>query len=241
MKLSSTMPLVIASIAFALSSSPASAQGIPVYDSSNYLQALSTVSNTLKMVQQGETAIATANTQLQSLQKLTNVNSVATSLIDSSVRNILPTTSMDATTLLSGDLTKLGTLGTQASQIQSRYTISASASTSTDAAYNQALKDATGSAATTAALGANTLAITQTRMQGLDQLRTQLDSAKDPKDVMDLQARIGVEQAQLQNDQLKLQAIQMAQAGQSQLAISTAETSAARNASNFYDTNTLRK
>jgi type IV secretion system protein VirB5 len=75
-------------------------------------------------------------------------------------------------------------------------------------------------------------------MQGLDQLRTQLDSAKDPKDVMDLQARIGVEQAQLQNDQLKLQAIQMAQAGQNQLAISTAETSAARNASDFYDTNT---
>lgn len=103
------------------------------------------------------------------------------------------------------------------------------------------MKDATGSAATTAALGANTLSITQTRMQGLDQLRTQLDSAKDPKDVMDLQARIGVEQAQLQNDQLKLQAIQMAQAGQNQLAISTAETSAERNASNFYDTNTLRK
>jgi type IV secretion system protein VirB5 len=42
------------------------------------------------------------------------------------VRNILPTTTMDATTLLSGDLTKLGALGTQASQIQSRYTISAS-------------------------------------------------------------------------------------------------------------------
>jgi type IV secretion system protein VirB5 len=76
------MSLVIAPIAFALPSPPASAQGIPVYDSSNYLQALSTVSNTLKMVQQGETAIATANTQLQSLQKLTNVNSVATSLID---------------------------------------------------------------------------------------------------------------------------------------------------------------
>jgi type IV secretion system protein VirB5 len=55
-------------------------------------------------------------------------------------------------------------------------------------------------------------------MQGLDQLRTQLDSAKDPKDVMDLQARIGVEQAQLQNDQIKLQAMQMAQSGQNQLA-----------------------
>jgi hypothetical protein len=81
MKVAPVMSLVIAPIAFALPSPPASAQGIPVYDSSNYLQALSTVSNTLKMVQQGETAIATANTQLQSLQKLTNVNSVATSLI----------------------------------------------------------------------------------------------------------------------------------------------------------------
>jgi type IV secretion system protein VirB5 len=84
---------------------------------------------------------------------------------------------------------------------------------SPDAAYNQALKDATGSAATTAALGTNTLAISQTRMQGLRPTPHPARQRKDPKDVMDLQARIGVEQAQLQNDQLKLQAIQMAQAG----------------------------
>lgn len=228
-------------IALTVTASPAAAQGIPVYDASGYLQALATVSNTVKMIEQGATQITTMSNQLQSLQKLTNVNSIATGLIDSTVRNILPTTTIDATTLLAGDLSKLGSLGTQASQIQSRYTISASSSYSADAAYNQALKDITGSAATTAALGQNTLSITQTRMQGLEQLRTQLSSAKDPKDVMDLQARIGVEQAQLQNDQIKLQAIQMAQSGQTQLAISTAETSAARNASSFYDANTLRK
>lgn len=233
--------MVALPIALTVNASPATAQGIPVYDASGYLQALATVSNTVKMIEQGATQITTMSNQLQSLQKLTNVNSIATGLIDSTVRNILPTTAIDATTLLAGDLSRLGSLGSQASQIQARYTISASSSSSADAAYNQALRDITGTAATTAALGQNTLSITQTRMQGLEQLRTQLSSAKDPKDVMDLQARIGVEQAQLQNDQIKLQAIQMAQSGQTQLAISTAETSAARNASNFYDANTLRK
>ena len=179
--------------------------------------------------------------ELQSLQKLTNVNAVAANLTTPAVRNILPSTTIDASTLLSGDLTRLGTLGAQAAAIQSRYTITPSSSSSADAAYNQALKDATGSAATTAALGQNTLSIAQTRMQGLDQLRTQLDSAKDPKDVMDLQARIGVEQAQLQNDQIKLQAIQMAQAGQNQMALTAAVTTRARNASALYDDNIIRK
>jgi len=241
MKVTPITLMVALPIALTVTASPTAAQGIPVYDASGYLQALATVSNTVKLIEQGATQITTMSNQLQSLQKLTNVNSIATGLIDSSIRNILPTTAMDATTLLAGDLSKLGSLGTQASQIQARYTISASSSSSADAAYNQALRDITGTAATTAALGQNTLSITQTRMQGLEQLRTQLSSAKDPKDVMDLQARIGVEQAQLQNDQIKLQAIQMAQSGQTQLAISTAETSAARNASNFYDANTLRK
>ncbi len=238
----STITLFIAApIALAAATTPASAQGIPVFDSSSYVQALSTVSNTLKMVQQGEQQITTATNQLNSLQKLTNVNSIASNLFSPATRNILPTTTTDASTLFGGDLSKLGSLGTLASSIQSRYTIAPSSSSSADAAYNQALKDATGSAAATAALGENTLSVSQTRMQGLDQLRAQLDTAKDPKDVMDLNARIAVEQAQLQNDMLKVQAIQLAQAGQSNLAISAVETSTARNASDFYDANTLRK
>jgi type IV secretion system protein VirB5 len=233
--------LIAMPVALTVNASPATAQGIPVYDASGYLQALATVSNTVKMIEQGATQITTMSNQLQSLQKLTNVNSIATGLINSTVRNILPSNAITATTLLAGDLSRLGSLGTQASQIQSRYGISASSSSSADAAYNQALRDATGTAATYAALGENTLSITQTRMQGLDQLRTQLDSAKDPKDVMDLQARIGVEQAQLQNDQIKLQAMQMAQSGQNQLALTAAVTTRARNASALYDANIIRK
>ena len=228
-------PVVLAAFA-----SPASAQGIPVFDTSTYVQALAQVQNTMKMIQQGEQQISTATSQLTSLQKLTNVNSIAPQLLSPQVRNILPNTSIDASTLLSGDLTKIGSLGSLATSIQSKYALSPSGSDA-DAAYAQALKDSTGSSAATAAFGENTLSIAQTRMQGLDQLRSQLDTAKDPKDVMDLQARIAVEQAQLQNDTLKMQAIQMAQAGEGNLAITSAEMAQARNAANFYDANTIRK
>jgi type IV secretion system protein VirB5 len=232
---------VSAPVALTAFASPASAQGIPVFDSSSYLQALATVQHTATMIQQGEQQISTATSQLNSLQKLTNVNSIAPQLLQPQVRNILPNTTIDASTLLSGDLTKLGSLRSLASQIQSRYTIAPSSSSSADAAYAQALKDSTGQAATMAALGQNTLSVSQTRMQGLDQLREQLSSAKDPKDVMDLQARISVEQAQLQNDMLKMQAIQMAQAGQASLSLAATQTAAARDADASFANAILRK
>ena len=226
--------------ALAAFASPASAQGIPVFDTSTYVQALAQVQNTVKMIDQGKQQIQQAQDSFNSLSKLTNVNSIAPQLLNSQVRNLLPNTTIDVATLTRGDLTKLGSLSGLASNIQSRYALSASGS-SADAAYAQSLKDATGSAAATAALGENTLSVAQTRMQGLDQLREQLSVAKDPKDVMDLQARISVEQAQLQNDMLKMQAIQMAQAGEANLANSGAEAAAARNAAAFYDANTIRK
>ena len=229
MSLKHIIMFAAAPLALAATAAPASAQGIPVFDSTGYIQALATVQNTIKMIEQGEQQISTATNTLNSLQKLTNVNSIASSLFNSQTRNLLPNTTIDAQTLLGGDLTKIGSLGSLASSIQSRYTISSSGS------------DATGSAAATAAFGENTLNVTQQRMQLLDQLREQLSSAKDPKDVMDLNARISVEQAQLQNDMLKLQAIQTAQFGHANLAIATAQTSAARNAASFYDANTLRK
>ena len=240
MSLKHIIMVAAAPVALAAFASLASAQGIPVFDTSTYVQALAQVQNTVKMIDQGKQQIQQAQDSFNSLSKLTNVNSIAPQLLNSQVRNILPNTTIDASTLLSGDLSKVGSLGSLATSIQSRYALSSSGSDA-DAAYSQALKDSTGSAATMAALGENTLSITQTRMQGLDQLRAQLDRAKDPKDVMDLQARIAVEQAHLQNDMLKMQAIQMAQAGEANLAISAAETATARNASSFYDANILRK
>lgn len=241
MSLKRLIMFAAAPVALAAFASPAAAQGIPVFDSTSYLQALATVQHTATMIQQGEQQISTATSQLNSLQKLTNVNSIAPQLLNSQVRNILPSTTIDASTLLSGDLSKIGSLGTLASQIQSKYAMSPSSSSTADAAYAQALKDSTGQAATMAALGDNTLSLSQTRMQGLDQLRTQLDAAKDPKDVLDLQARISVEQAQLQNDMIKMQAIQMSQAGRASLSLAATQTAAARDADAAFDEAILRK
>lgn len=232
--------LAAAPIALAVIGSPAAAQGIPVFDSSSYLQALATVQNTTTMITKAEQQITTAENTLTSLQKLTDVNRIATTLLQSQIRNILPDTTIDAATLTGGDLTRIGSLGTLASNIQSRFAM-ASTGSDADAAYNQALRDSTGPAAATAAFGENTLSVAQARMQGLDQLRAQLDSARDPKDVMDLQARIAVEQAQLQNDAIKMQAIQMAQASEASMAASAAQVSAGRNESAFFQANTIRR
>lgn len=238
MRIKNIVLLGAAPLALGLAAAPAAAQGIPVFDSSTYLQTISSVTNTAKIIDQGVQQIETAQNQLNSLQKLTNNNSVASNLSNSSVRNIMPTTTMDAGTLFGGDLSRIGSLSSSASSIQSQYTLSGT--TSADAAYSQALKDATGSAAATAAFGENTLAVSQTRMAGLQTLQAKLDTATDPKDVMDLQARIAAEQAQLQNDQLKMQALQMAQAGRANLSISAAEAATAASAANFYEANTLR-
>lgn len=229
-----------APITLATFAAPAAAQGIPVFDTTTWAQTLATAQNTIKMIDQGKQQIQQAQQTFESLSKLTNINNIAPQLNSPQVRNILPNTTIDAQTLLRGDFSQLGALGGLASNIQSRYALSSSGSDA-DTAYSEALKNSTGSAATTAAIGENTLALTQTRMQGLEQLRQQLSYAKDPKDVMDLQARIAVEQAQLQNDMLKMQAIQMAQAGEGNLAASGAEAAAARNAAAFYNANTIRK
>lgn len=206
---------------------PASAQGIPTFDTSTYVQTLATVTNTTKMIEQGVQQIQQAEQTFNSLSKLTNINSVASILNDPNVRNVLPSQATDVATLLNGDTTKLGALGQLAQQFQQKYGLQQSTPpTSADSAYAAALKASTGTAATQMALGSNTLAIAQTRTQGLEQLRQQLDSAKDPKDVMDIQARIAVEEAHLQNDALKFQAIQMSQ--QAQDALSLAGARAAR-------------
>lgn len=112
MSLKRIIMVAAAPIALAAIASPASAQGIPVFDTSTYVQTLAQVQNTVKMIEQGEQQIQTATTTLNSLQKLTNVNSLATNLLNSQVRNILPNTTIDADTLLSGDLSKIGALGT---------------------------------------------------------------------------------------------------------------------------------
>jgi type IV secretion system protein VirB5 len=55
------------------------------------------------------------------------------------------------------------------------------------------------------------------RIDGIDQLRQQISSASDAKDIADLQARLQAETAFLQTDVLRMQGLQMVQQAERQI------------------------
>ncbi|MFD1960553.1 type IV secretion system protein [Novosphingobium panipatense] len=83
-------PLMAAGVLAAMAATPAAAQGIPVYDQSGFAQALATVKNTLSMIEQGKQQISEAQALFGSLNKVTDVNGIATSLSQDAVRRWLP-------------------------------------------------------------------------------------------------------------------------------------------------------
>ena len=166
---------------------PAVAQGIPVYDSSGYLQALATVKNTLSMIDQGKEQIAEAKQLYGSFNQVTDVNGIASSLSTDAMRHLLPREARGAS------------------------------------AYERASRDnllRNGDlAARDAAIAEAAYGVSAQRTAGLEELRTSLDTASDAKQVMDIQARVGVENAHIQNDALQLQALRMRQESQRRLRI----------------------
>src|SRR3546814_18714237 len=99
---------------------PAAAQGIPVYDSSGYLQALATVKNTLSMIEQGQEQIAEAKQLYGSFNQVTDVNGNAPSLSTDAMRHPLPTEARDPVRQLSSAKGNLGSIGTVPNPIRAR-------------------------------------------------------------------------------------------------------------------------
>lgn len=202
-------------------SMPAMAQGIPVYDSSTFLQTLSTVKNTLSMIEQGKEQISQATDLFNSVNKLTNVNEIASSLNTDAVRHLLPSEARDIQRLMSSDMADLGSLGSSASRIRSDNRVELPDLRADATAFERSNRDAISHngdmAARDAAIAEAAYGVTTQRTTGLEELRSSLDSASDAKDVMDIQARIGVENAHIQNDAVQLQALQMRQAAEARL------------------------
>lgn len=201
---------------------PASAQGIPVYDSSTFLQTLSTVKNTLSMIEQGKQQIAQATELYNSVNKLTNVNQIASSLNTDAVRHLLPSEARDIQRLMSSDMSGLGSLGSAAARIRSSNRVALPDLRPDATAFERSNRDSISQngerAARDAAIAEAAYGVTTQRTAGLEELRSSLDSASDAKEVMDIQARIGVENAHIQNDAVQLQALQMRQQAQQRIA-----------------------
>lgn len=200
---------------------PAFAQGIPVYDSSTFLQTLSTVKNTLAMIEQGKQQIAQATDMFNSVNKLTNVNQIASSLNTDAVRHLLPSEARDIQRLMSSDMAGLGSLGSSATRIRSNNRVELPDLRPGATAFERSGRDTLARngdmAARDAAIAEAAYGVTARRTAGLEELRSSLDSASDAKDVMDIQARVGVENAHIQNDAVQLQALQMRQAAEARL------------------------
>jgi type IV secretion system protein VirB5 len=200
---------------------PARAQGIPVYDSSGYLQALATVKNTLSMIEQGKEQIAEAQQLYGSFNQVTNVNGIASSLSTDAMRHLLPADARDIGRLMSSDNASLGSLGSAATRIREANSVALPELRPGATAYERSSRDALlrngNMAARDAAIAESAYGVSAQRTAGLEELRTSLDSASDAKQVMDIQARVGVENAHIQNDAVQLQALRMRQEAARQL------------------------
>ena len=187
---------------------PAFAQGMPVHDSANLLQQINAVRQALQVVAQGKQQIAEAQKLYQDLNKLTDIPGLAQQLKTDALRELdtsggslqgFGTGNLDvvgagrakAEAVYRGLLDKLGLSGSD----QSRAAFDLNAR---NISIQAGLADNVGTAVTS-------------RAQGLDELRSRLASTSTAKEVADMTARLGLESAAMQNDQLRLQAIALQQ------------------------------
>ncbi|MBA4040439.1 MAG: type IV secretion system protein VirB5 [Sphingobium sp.] len=190
---------------------PALAQGIAVHDSANLIQQINAVQQAIQVVAQGKQQIAEAQKLYQDLNKLTDIPQLAQQLKSDALRQLdisggslegFGTGNLDvvgagrakADAVYRDLLKQLGLAGSE--QSRAAYDLNAR-----NIGINAGLAENMGAAATS-------------RAEGLDQLRSRLSSAVTAKEVADLTARLQLESAAMQNDQLRLQAIALQQQAQ---------------------------
>jgi type IV secretion system protein VirB5 len=184
-----------------------------VYDPTTFAKMLQQAQTALSQLKQAEQQVTQGQQLLTSLNQISNVNSIATVLSSPALRSFMPDPSLYVSAS-AGDLTALGGIGTNAQSIRNAnqlYTAPAGDAAGADlmaagnrAALNLATAEAVGQAAAT-------------RLTGLQQLQSQLDTAPNARAVMDLQARVEAEHAMIANDQMRLSGLAMTQAAQAQV------------------------
>jgi type IV secretion system protein VirB5 len=187
---------------------PALAQGMPVHDSANLVQQINAVRQALQIVAQGKQQIAEAQKLYQDLNKLTDIPQLAQQLKSDALREL---------DLSGGSLQGFG---------NGNLNVVGAGRAKADAVYRDLLKQLglSGSEQSRAnfdlnarnigiqaGLAENIGSAVTSRGEGLEELRNRLGAASTAKEVADLTARLQLESAAMQNDQLRLQAIALQQ------------------------------
>jgi type IV secretion system protein VirB5 len=136
-----------------------------------------------------------------SLNKLTNMGDVASLLNNPAIRQALPKDFASVESLLRGQG------GSAASNRQQDEVFTPGG----NAFYAQEIERIQGANAGQKSVAQQIYDAAGKRVDGLEQLRSQIGQSEDPKTTLDLQARLQVELAHANNDVLKMQALRMLQ------------------------------
>lgn len=204
--------VVAAAAIIVLSAGGAAAQGIPVVDQAAIVKQIESIAQLKSQLDALHQQIEQAQQLYGSLNKLTNMADVASVLNDPAVRKALPSNLTAIESLLKGDGS--GALQDAAAKfLQDNSTYR----TQADDFYARELARMQNKNAGQMSLGQQMYDAATKRIEGIDQLRERISNAGGAKEIADLQARLQAEQAFLQTDVLRIEALRMVQQTQRQV------------------------
>jgi type IV secretion system protein VirB5 len=178
---------------------------IPVTDAGSIAQLIQQVTTAGQQLQQLQQQYNQMVQQYNSLAKLTNMGSIEGQLLSPLNQNpMMPDASQAMAFLNGGSMAGQGQAGTNA---QSLFTQNHVYTSSTPGFLGTEMTRNANSVAALMGAAQQLYATAQSRISGLSNLQAQLTSAHDPKDVLDLQARLQSEGTFIQNQQQQAQAL----------------------------------
>ncbi|MFC5342880.1 type IV secretion system protein (plasmid) [Brevundimonas staleyi] len=190
-----------------------------VYDPTSFAQMVKDAKTAIDQLNELKAQVQQGQQLFESLNEISDVNAIASQLGVPELRSILPDIGLYQRAL-SGDLNALGALGERADEIRAEhrlYTPPAGDLSASETYYRDTLEASGARAARDYATGERVAEAAEQRLEGLEQLRSALDTAPNARAVLDLQARISAEQAMIQNDQMRLQGVAMLQDAEDRL------------------------
>lgn len=184
----------------------AQAQGIPVIDTTSLVQQVEQVRQAVTMVKQGADQLKQAQDLYRDLNKATDIGNIANSLKTDAMRE-LNVSSSNLDGYSNGDMNVIGQLRGKADGVYQGLMgrLSPDASEATRAGYEQGARQAAVSAGLASSVGD----AATSRRAGLEELRGRLNNATSAAERADMSARLQLEQAQMANDMMALQAVEL--------------------------------
>jgi len=177
-----------------------------VFDPRAFAQQIKQLEQARQAIVQGKQQIEQAQSLYRDLNKATDISNVANQLKSDMLRTSdVSSSSLDGYT--SGNVDVVGGLRGKANDVYQDL-IGRSSQTATEserAAYEQGAREA----AVSTGLASNVGDAVTSRREGLDELRGRLGSATSAAERADMSARLQLEQAQMMNDQMALQAVEL--------------------------------